>query len=194
MKSFSLRQILLFVIIPAIIVAQGRDSWQKPEAIMDSVGINPGMIIGEIGAGEGYFTFKMADRVGIRGHIFANDIIQSKLDKINKRRRDEKINNITTVLGEPNDSMLPKDSVDLIIMVYTFHDIEDPVTFLKNLSGRLKPNTPVVIVDRDPERYGQEYNHFFKKEKVLNLIKEADYKLHKLYTFLERDNIYVIIH
>ena len=183
---------ILFYVIPILLAAQGRDSWQKPEAIMDSVGIKPGMIIGEIGAGDGYFTFKMADRLGSNGHIYANDIVQSKLDYINRRSGDEKINTITTILGKENDSLLPKDTLDLIIMVYTFHHLGEPVTYLKNLQKRIKPGTPVVIVERDPERYGHEYNHFFKKDKVINLINEAGYKLDKLYTFLARDNIYVI--
>ena len=160
---------------------------------MDSVGIKPGMIIGEIGAGDGYFTFKMVNRIGPEGHIFANDIVQSKLDYINRKCKTDKINAITTILGEDNDSLFPKDTLDLVIMVYTFHHFGEPVKYLINLRNRIKQNTSVVIVERDPERYGHEYNHFFKKEKVINLIKEANYKLEKLYTFLERDNIYVIM-
>ena len=184
---------IFFIIIPIILFAQSRDSWQKPDAIMDSVGIKPGLIVGEIGAGDGYFTFKIADRVGTEGHIYANDIVQSKLDYINKLCKERNINTITTILGEENDSLFPKDSLDLIIMVYTFHHLGEPVIYLNNLRKRIKSDTPVVIVERDPERYGREYNHFFKKDKVINLIKEADYKLIKLYTFLARDNIYVIM-
>jgi len=192
MNLFRMKLFILISSIPILLNAQERDSWQKPEAIMDSVGIKSGMIIGEIGAGDGYFTFKMVERIGSTGHIFANDIIQSKLDYIDRKCKEENINNITTILGKVDDSLLPTDSVDMIIMVYTLHDIENPVIFLKNLHDKLKPEIPVVIVERDPEQYGREYNHFFKKEKVLNLIKDADYKLEKLYTFLERDNIYVI--
>ncbi|MEJ2545308.1 MAG: class I SAM-dependent methyltransferase [Calditrichaceae bacterium] len=183
---------ILCSVLPILLTAQGRDSWQKPAVIMDSVGIKSGMIIGEIGAGDGYFTFKMVDRIGPEGHIFANDIVQSKLDYINNQCRERKINTVTTILGEENDSLFPKDTLDLIIMVYTFHHLGEPVAYLNNLRKRLKPGTPVVIVERDPERYGYEYNHFFKKDKVFTLIEKADYKLEKLYTFLARDNIYVI--
>ena len=193
MKLYSMRQIILIVLIPIVLSAQGRDNWQKPEVIMDSVGIKPGMIIGEIGAGDGYFTFKMVDRIGSNGHIYANDIVKSKLDYINRKCKEDNINTITTILGEENDSLLPKDTLDMVIMVYTFHHLEKPVEYLENLRTIIKQNTPVVIVERDPERYGHEYYHFFKKEKVINLIKEADYQLKKLYTFLKRDNIYVII-
>ncbi len=188
-----MKQIILFILIPIVLSAQGRDSWQKPEVIMDSIGIKSGMIIGEIGAGDGYFTFKMVDRVGPEGHIYANDIVQSKLDYINKKCKEDNIKTVTTILGEKNDSLLPKDMLDMVIMVYTFHHLETPVEYLENLRKRIGCNTPVVIVERDPDRYGHEYNHFLKKEKVVNLIKAADYQLKKLFTFLKRDNIYVII-
>lgn len=193
MKFYSMKQIILIVLIPIVLSAQGRDSWQRPEVIMDSVDIKPGMIIGEIGAGDGYFTFKMAYHIGPNGHIYANDIVKSKLDYINRKCKEDNINTITTILGEENDSLLPKDTLDMVIMVYTFHHLKKPVEYLENLRKRIKQNTPVVIVERDPERYGHEYDHFFKKEKVINLIKEADYQLKKLYTFLKRDNIYVIM-
>lgn len=192
MKLSIIKLIILILIIPCILTSHERDSWQKPEVIMDSVGIKSGMAVGEIGAGDGYFTFKMVDRIGVDGHIFANDIVQSKLNNIKRKCENRNIQNITTVLGKVDDSLLPKDSVDMIIMVYVFHDIENPIEYLKNLRKRLKPGTPVVIVERDPERYGHEYHHFFKKEKVINHIHAADYTLIKLYTFLERDNIYVI--
>ena len=192
MELCRIKPLILFLIIPIISVAQGRDSWQKPESIMDSVGIKSGMIIGEIGAGEGYFTFKMVKKIGSEGHIFANDIVQSKLDYIDRKCKEDKINNISTIHGEEDDSLLPIDSLDMVIMVYTFHDIENPVIFLKNLRKRLKPETPVVIVERDPERYGHEYNHFYKKEKIIRIVQEADYILKKIYSFLERDNIYII--
>jgi len=184
--------LLSFIITPFFLFAQGRERWQDPEAIMDSAGIKPGKIIGEIGAGDGYFTFKMRNRIGPQGHIFANDIVQSELDKIDRECRRENIHNITTVLGKNDDPLLPKDTLDVVIMVYAFHHIENPVLFLNNLRKRLKPGTPVVIVERDPEKYGQEYTHFYKKDKMLRLTGEADYKLIKLFTFLARDNIYVL--
>jgi ubiquinone/menaquinone biosynthesis C-methylase UbiE len=192
MQLSKLKYFIILLIIPIVITGHDRDNWQKPEVIMDSVGIKAGMVIGEIGAGDGYFTFKMIDRIGADGHIFANDIVQSKLDNIKQKCEDRNIKNITTILGKVDDSLLPKDSVDMVIMVYVFHDLNNPIEYLKNLRKKLKPETSVVIVERDPERYGHEYHHFFKKQKVIDHVRAADYTLVKLYTFLERDNIYII--
>ncbi|MEJ2055052.1 MAG: class I SAM-dependent methyltransferase [Calditrichaceae bacterium] len=192
MKSLGLKY-LFIIIVPILLTAQNRERWKNPEAILDSIGIKKGMIIGEIGAGDGYFTFKMVDRIGREGHIYANDILASELDKIDKKCREKGITNITTILGETDDSLLPKDTLDMIIMVYVFHHIENPVLFLNNLRHRLKPATPVVIIERDPERSDIIYNHFYKRDKILNLAHKANYKTEKIYTFLKRDNIYIFV-
>jgi len=159
---------------------------------MDSIGVEPGMVIGEAGCGDGYFTFKLAKRIGENGHIFANDIKESELKRINNKCKEDNISNITIILGEVEDPLFPEDSLDMAIMVYVFHDLEKPVKFLNNAKSSLKPDASLVIVDRDPERFGREYDHFLKKEEVLKKITEANYQLIKLFTFLERDNIYVI--
>ena len=76
-------------------------------------------------------------------------------------------------------------------MVYVFHDLEKPVKFLKNIKPDLKPEAKVVILDRDPDKYGGEYDHFFKKDELIRKLKLADYKIDKIETFLPRDNIYI---
>ena len=74
-----------------------RDSWQKPEKVMDAIGVKPGMIIGEAGAGSGYFTFKLAKRVGDTGKIYANDISQWALNRLKNRCEREKVENIEII-------------------------------------------------------------------------------------------------
>lgn len=159
---------------------------------MDSIGLNAGMIIGEAGAGDGYFTFKLARRIGNAGHLFANDIVKAKLKTIEQECARNNITNISTILGEIENPLFPKDSLDMVIMVYVFHHLDKPVEFLKNVRPSLKPQAKVVIVERDPDRYGGEYDHFLKKDLILKRVNEANYHLIKLYTFLERDNVYVI--
>src|SRR5210317_2229391 len=80
--------------------SQGRDSWQQPEKVMDVIGVKAGMTIGEPGAGDGYFTFKLSKRVGKSGKIYANDIKEDELEKIRNRCKTEGIKNIKTILGE----------------------------------------------------------------------------------------------
>jgi ubiquinone/menaquinone biosynthesis C-methylase UbiE len=168
-----------------------RDKWQQPERILNILGIKPGMIIGEVGAGEGYFTFKLSTKVGNSGIIYANDIVESKLNKIRKRCEREGIRNIRTVLGELEDPRFPQSDLDMIIMVYVLHDLEKPIKLLENLKPYLKAQAPVVIIERDPDKFGGRNGHFMLKEEVLKTVQSARYRLSKIETFLSRDNIYI---
>lgn len=197
MKKFSgLFSILIVLIIITFsflwqLDAENRDSWQQPERIMDTLGIKAGMVIGEAGAGEGYFTFKLANRVGEQGKIFANDIDEKKLKKIEERYQEENIHNITIILGKTEDPLFPKAKLDMAIMVYVFHHLEKPVAFLKNIKPSLKSSAPLVIIERDPDKFNDRSGHFLPKEEVIQTIKEANYDLTNMKTFLPRDNIFI---
>jgi len=167
-----------------------RDSWHKPGITMDSIGVNNGMIIGEVGAGRGYFTFHLSNRVGPQGKIYANDILEERLNVIRKNCQKSKISNITTILGEEADPLFPT-KLDMVVMMYVFHDLTQPIKFLRNAAKYLKPSATLVIIDRDPERYGNDYNHFLKKDEVIEKIIKANYKLLSVHEFLPRDNIYI---
>ncbi|MBN1464894.1 class I SAM-dependent methyltransferase, partial [candidate division KSB1 bacterium] len=117
-----------------------RDSWQQPKKIMDAVGIVPGMVIGEAGAGTGYFTFFLKDRVGESGKIYANDILQRQLDAITARCERDSIDNIVTILGEIDDPRFPRGELDMVIMMLAFHEFTQPVEWMKNVIPSLKPD------------------------------------------------------
>jgi len=168
-----------------------RDKWTQPERILDSLGVKEGMIIGEAGAGEGYFTFKLSKRVGTSGKIYANDIRESALNAIKRQCKRNGINNIVTTLGETADPLFPVDSLDLVIMIMAFHDFEQPVKWLENLKKYITPSTPLIIIDCDPDRWGRGHDHFMRKDKVVRTVEKAGYKLVHIYMFLARDNIYV---
>jgi ubiquinone/menaquinone biosynthesis C-methylase UbiE len=183
--------LIAFLVLADLVKGENRDSWQQPERILDSLGIQPSMIIGEVRAGEGYFTFKLAKRVGERGRIYANDIIESKLQKIQNYCQQKGIENITTVLGEIEDPKFPSDTLEMVIMVYVLHHLEKPLTFLPKVKSYLKPGAPIVIVDRDPSIFGGQDSHFFSKEKILRILEQSRMKVLKVMTFLPRDNIYI---
>ena len=169
-----------------------RDTWQQPENIMDTIGVKQGMVIGEAGAGEGYFTFKLSKRVGNKGKIYANDIDEDALGKLIDRCDEEGISNIETIVGETENPLFPVGILDMVIMVYVFHDLEEPVKFIENIRPSLKPGANVVIVDRDPDKYGGQYDHFLKKDQVVDKVKKSGYELIRVATFLPRDNIYIL--
>lgn len=168
-----------------------RDQWHQPEKVMDLVGLKPGMIVGEVGAGHGYFTFKLAERVGASGKIYANDISQSALRYLKDRCEREGVMNIETVLGEVENPLLPKN-LDMVFIVNAFHDLAKPVELLNNLSVCLKPEARVVILDRDPKKLNYSTDHFLTRQMVLEKIEESVFELERLETFLPQHNIYIL--
>ncbi len=168
-----------------------RDTLHQPEKVMDLVGLKPGMTVGEVGAGHGYFTFKLSQRVGERGKVYANDISRSALKYLRGRCEREGITNIETVLGEVEDPLLPED-LDMVFIVNAFHDFSKPVELLNNLSISLKPGAPVVILDRDPEKLEHPTSHFLSKEELLKKIEESVFELERMESFLPQHNIYII--
>jgi len=168
-----------------------RDKYHQPEKVMDVAGVKAGMIIGEVGAGTGYFTFKLARRVGRLGHVYANDISQSALRSLKNRCEREGITNIDTVIGEVTDPLLP-EGLDMVFIVNAFHDLADPVALLNNLAESLKPRAPVVIIDRDPAKLEYSTTHFLTRKEVLRKIEESVFALDRIETFLSQHNIYII--
>lgn len=183
----------LAVIFLNVCVAQSsRDALMQPEKLMDSIGVKPGMVIGEGGAGEGYFTFKLARRVGTTGIVYANDIVERVLGVIERRSEREDITNITTVLGEVEDPLFPEGELDMVIMVMAFHDFEKPVEWLKNVKRCMKPTATLVIVERDPDRSESGSSHFLTKDEILDTVKKAGlFELDRIETFLRAHNVYI---
>ena len=168
-----------------------RETWQPPEQIMDAVGVRAGMRIGEAGAGEGYLTFHLARRVGDRGVVYANEISEGDLEIIRNRAQREGVDNIVTVLGEIEDPLFPEKDLDMVIMVYVLHHLDRPIEFLQNLEGYLKPDAPVVIIEKNHDTERSHPPQFMTGRQILETIEESGYELEKTETFLPRDTIYV---
>ena len=168
-----------------------RETWQPPEQIMDSIGVKPGMIIGEAGAGRGYFTFPLAKRVGEKGKVYANDISKSSLDEIQTISTRENLKNIITILGETEDPLFPKKDQDMIIMVYVLHMLEKPNEFMENLKKYMSSETQLVIIERNSNTDRAHYPSFMSIKQVLEMLEKTNYKLVRKMTFLPKDNIYI---
>ncbi|HJZ71157.1 MAG TPA: methyltransferase domain-containing protein [Vicinamibacterales bacterium] len=132
-----------------------RDQWQKPEQIMDALGVAEGSIVAELGAAGGWFTMQLARRVGPNGLVYAEDIQPAMLEAIGRRMRNENVSNVKTVLGTTNDPRLPI-GIDAILINDAFHEMDEPadptlvVTLLKNAGESLKPQGRLGIVDWTP--------------------------------------------
>lgn len=123
---------------------------QPPKEVMDIIGVRPGLVIGEVGAGRGRVTVHLADRVGATGKIYANDINARALDYLEARCERQGLSNVETVLGLVDDARFPADSLDLVFMAWVFHHVDEPVPLLKSLLPSLKPWGAVVMVEPDP--------------------------------------------
>ena len=167
-----------------------RDSIEQPQKVMEVTGVKPGMVIGEVGAGHGYFTFWLSRGVGEKGKIYANDIDRSALASIERTCAEQKIMNIETVLGTVEDPRFPAGSLDMVFMVNAFHDLERPVELLANLLLSLKPGATVVIMDRDPARTSD--RHFMTRAKVEETIGRSVFELVKVEDFLRDHNLYIL--
>lgn len=119
----------------------------SPEKIMDLVGVEVGMVVGEIGARHGRIAIPVARRVGSGGRVYANDIDAVALALLRERCDAAKITNIETVVGKVDDPLFPKAALDLALMVWTYHEVSDPAALLKNLAPALKPGGTVALVE-----------------------------------------------
>ena len=123
-----------------------RDAWQQPELIMDLLGIADGATVADVGAGGGWFTVRLARRVGPNGIVYAEDIQPQMLESLVRRVRREGLDNVLPVRGTPSNPQIPSQ-IDAVLIVDVYAEVADPVTLLRNLVPRLKPGGRIGIVD-----------------------------------------------
>ena len=164
--------------------------FQPPDRIMDAIGLKPGMVVGDVGAGAGRFAVPMARRVGATGRVYANDIDEAALSLIRERCQKYNIRNIETVKGTVEDTGLPKASLDLVIMVYTYHHLERPVALLRGLAPTLRPGGSVVIITGDPDK--GVWTSLPRKHALARQFAEAGFDLVGSEDFLPRDYLLIL--
>lgn len=135
------------IISPRYATEETRDRVNEAEDIMDRAGIRPGMTVADIGAGEGYYTVRLAKRVGSQGRVLAEDIVPEVIDALGQRVNRENWTNVSVKLGTPENPMLPENSFDRIFLVHMYHEIEEPYAFLWHMRPALKPGGEVIVVD-----------------------------------------------
>lgn len=123
-----------------------REAWQRPDQVMDALGIADGSVVADLGAGGGWFTIRLARRVGPNGLVYAEDIQPQMIEAIQRRVQREALKNVTTVLGSADNPILPESRLDVALMVDSFHEVEDTLTLLTNIRGALKPGGRLGII------------------------------------------------
>ncbi len=133
-----------------------RDRMGEATRVIDLAGVRPGMWVADVGAGEGYYSVRLAPVVGKRGRVLAEDIVPEVRDRLAQRVQRENLDNVAVSLGEPDDPNLPPHSLDRVFLVHVYHEVSSPYAFLWHVREALKPAGEIVVVDADrpPQRHG----------------------------------------
>lgn len=126
-----------------------RDDRREAATVMDLAMIRPGMTVADIGSGEGYYTVRLADRVGKKGRVLAEDIDRDALARLGNRVETEHLDNVSIKLGTEDNPGLPEHSFDRIFLVHVYHEVTEPYAFLWHLRPGLKPGGAVIVVEAD---------------------------------------------
>ena len=137
------------IISPVFSDEATRDRHGEADRVLDRLGVTPGTRVADIGAGTGYYTVRVARRLGAGATVYAEDIKSEYLGELRARLEREKIGTVKLILGRPGDPMLPRSSVDVAILSHVYHEIENPFELLYRLQPALAPGARVGIVDVD---------------------------------------------
>jgi ubiquinone/menaquinone biosynthesis C-methylase UbiE len=124
-----------------------REAWQKPEEVMDAVGVADGTHVADLGAGGGWFTVRLARRVGPNGMVYAEDIQREMIAAIERRVQSQGLRNVRTILGTEDDPRLAAGSVDAALIVDSYHEMRAPVPLLRRVAAALRPGGKLGIID-----------------------------------------------
>ena len=128
---------------------EARDDRNEASTVMELAGVRPDMTVADIGAGNGYYTVRLAERVGEKGRVLAQDIDDAALQRLGTRVERERLDNVSIKPGDMDDPRLPADSFDRIFMVHMYHEVGEPYAFIWRLRPALKPGGQVIVVDVD---------------------------------------------
>jgi ubiquinone/menaquinone biosynthesis C-methylase UbiE len=128
---------------------EARDDRNEANTVMDLARIKAGMTVADIGAGEGYYTVRLAERVGTDGRVLAQDIDPDALRRLGSRVEGERLDNVSIKLGNEDDPRLPQNSFDRVFMVHMYHEVGEPYAFLWRLRPALRQGGQVIVVDVD---------------------------------------------
>jgi protein-L-isoaspartate O-methyltransferase len=126
-----------------------RDRLGEAEQVMQLAGVKAGMSVADVGAGQGYYTVRLARVVGRTGRVLAEDIVPQVRDSLGERVERERLDNVAVKLGTPDDPMLPVQSFDRVFLVHMYHEVASPYAFLWHLREGVKPDGLVILVDAD---------------------------------------------
>jgi ubiquinone/menaquinone biosynthesis C-methylase UbiE len=164
-----------------------RDAWQKPDLVMDALRVGEGSVVADVGAGGGWFTVRLARRVGPNGVVYAQDVQAQMLEAIARRVQREGFRNVKPVRGEADDPKLPAGALDAALIVDSYHEFPNPVAVLSRLGASLKAGGRIGIVNftKDGGGPGPPMSDRLDPQKVIDEAGQAGLRLLSRETFLD---------
>lgn len=173
-----------------------RDSWQKTSELISRLQIGPGSTVADIGCHHGYMTFKLARVVTNTGRVFAVDVEQNKIDKVEAYAKGNNVSNVITIKGDYDDPKLPEGSLDAVIILDTYHEMDDHDEILGHVKASLKPGGRLLICDpiaearRNSSRSEQEGRHELAMKFAVEDLRRAGFIIHEQTDrFIDRERI-----
>ena len=158
---------------------------QPPDKVMDALGVQPGKIVGEVGAGGGRYAVLMAERVGPTGKVYANDITLNAIEYMKNRCIQNNITNMVVILGTETKPKFPVGELDLVYLTFTYRHLSKPLEVLKNIKPALKKDGILAIIESKPG------GNPSAEAQMIDIAEKAGYVLERIETFLELDNIWI---
>lgn len=170
-----------------------RDAWQQPERLMDAIGLQAGQVVADLGAGTGYFLKSLSGRVAREGRVFAVEVEPSLVEHLRERAEGEGGDNVIPVLASLDNPRLPKGSVDVVLIVDTFHHLSDRQSYFARIAESLAPGGRVVIVDwrKIDLPVGPPLDHKLARSQVVEELQQSGFTLAEHHDFL--DYQYVLV-
>ena len=163
-----------------------RDAYQKPHEVLTALNLKPGEVIADIGAGSGYFTFRLAHHVGAKGKVYAVDVSPDMIRHINRRIRELKAANVVSILADADDPLLPEASVNRFFFCDSWHHIDHQPKYLSLIKRMLKPGGEIVMIDCHKKELpvGPPIQMKIAREDLIKQMESNGFQLQKEHTFL----------
>ena len=172
-----------------------REKEEAPESALDQMGVQRGLTVADIGAGTGYFSIRLARRVGPTGRVYANDVQPEMLDRIRQKSEKLDLRNIETVLGSEADPKLPAGKMDLILMVDVYHEFSQPQRMLDAIRTALKPDGRLVQLEyrKEDPTIPIRPDHKMSIPEVKTEVEAEGFKLEKVLDTLPRQHLFIFV-
>jgi ubiquinone/menaquinone biosynthesis C-methylase UbiE len=175
------------------LVRPERDAEEQPDVALDAIGVAKGSTVADIGAGAGYFTWRLAERVGPSGRVYGNDIQPKMLELLRTNMAARKITNVEPVLGAVDDPKLPRDGVDLVLLVDVYHEFSAPQAMLRRIRESLRKDGRLVLLEyraEDP-KVPIRPEHKMTVEQVNAELEPEGFRLERVSEALPRQHILI---